>query len=80
MAGERHVMCETALKRVRGWQASADEDTLTYDAFKNRKLEICIMMFRICTLHQIIYGSNQGEWDVSEMRCVWEIWEKHTEF
>jgi len=35
------------------------------------------MMFRICTLHQIIYGSKQGEWDASEIQYVWE---KHTEF
>jgi hypothetical protein len=40
----------------------------------------CMMMFRIFTLHQIIYGSNQGEWGASEIQYVWERWEKHIEF
>jgi hypothetical protein len=80
MAGEQHVMCETALKSLRGWQASADEDILTYDTFKNRKLE---------NFHndvQDLYTSPNNiwiksrRWDASEMRCVWERWEKHAEF
>jgi hypothetical protein len=37
-------------------------------------------MFLIGTLHLIMYGSNQGEWDASEVLYVWERWEKHTEF
>jgi hypothetical protein len=66
---------------LRGWQAAADEDMLTYGALRNRKLENLHADVQNYTHHQtIICGSNQGEWGVSEMQHVLESWEKHTEF